>query len=131
MERELIHSKCRGKMVLFRRNKLYTQQDIDDEKFILYELDNEIEYSENLNRNNIHKFIREYLEKYGNHSNAYIILTKYGNFKYLFNNRPYKDKHKFPEIIKFSPKRDGERDIIYIYDKRYLDQRWRVFNLYW
>lgn len=66
------------------------------------------------------------MEKYGKHTCVYMVVSPYGNFKYMYNRRP--NDNTFQDVIKFSPVLDGELDFVYKCDCYYLEQRWRVFS---
>jgi hypothetical protein len=93
---------------IFRRDKLYSQTDIDKKLYIPFHLVDTIEYPQ-IKKTEFHRFIRNYLDKHGIKSCVYFVISKLGNFKYIYNKRP--NNKTFTNLIKFSPQHDGERDV--------------------
>lgn len=120
-EYQLLSTKNTKNIKIFRR-PIYRQSDIDNNQYVSYTLCDIIDPI--VTRSDLHHTIRTYLDKNGIKSNVYMFLTKFGNFKYLFNKRPSKSS----PLIQFSPYRDGECDVYYKQDMAYLEERWRVFN---
>lgn len=116
----------KSKYMKFYSRPIYTQSNIDEKTFVEYQLCDILLY-DNYTRETMHSYVRKHLDNYGVKTNIYMVITKFGVFKYIFNRRP---ATTYPHIIKFSPKRDGECDIINKEDLIYLQQRWRVFNYF-
>jgi hypothetical protein len=120
-EQQLLQKREYKSIKVYRR-KAYSQHDIDHKLFVEYDLIDVLEYN-GQRRDTIHSYIRDYLDKYGNPSKVYMILTKFGNFKYLYSNRPKPGSFVRTYL-------DGEMDVFYVGDKPNLDTRWRVFEQY-